>query len=243
MTLFDIPYFLRSFPNLLMHLPITLIVAFVAFFISLLLGFVTALIKIYRVPVLKYFAGIYISFIRGTPLLVQLYLIAYGIPKILYYFQYQYGAFGNYNVALISPIVYAIVAFSINVGAYNAEMIRSSIEAVGAGQFEAAQSVGMTQVQLMRRIIIPQALNVAIPNLGNTIISSIKETSFIFVIGIIDLMGEAKIIGARGLAFLEVYVAAALIYWVVCFGLEKLFAHLEKRTKKYEKSIRGGTDA
>jgi L-cystine transport system permease protein len=95
----------------------------------------------------------------------------------------------------------------------------------------------MTQIQSLRRIVLPQAIAIALPNLGNSIIGDLKGTSFIFTIGIIDLMGEAKIIGARAYAFLEVYVAVALVYWAICIILEKLFGYLENRMKKYEKSI------
>jgi L-cystine transport system permease protein len=237
MVLFDTELFVKSIPNLLAHAPVTLLVAFSSFFISLLLGLVTALIKIYKVPVLKYLAAAYISFIRGTPLLVQLYIVAYGIPKFLYYFKTEYGVFQNFNPALIPPMFFAVFAFSVNEGAYNAELIRSSIEAVGVGQFEAARSVGMTQIQSLRRIVLPQAIAIALPNLGNSIIGDLKGTSFIFTIGIIDLMGEAKIIGARAYAFLEVYVAVALIYWAICIILEKFFGCLENRMKKYENGI------
>jgi L-cystine transport system permease protein len=237
MTLFDWGHLVRSFPELLMHLPVTILVAVVSFAIAVILGFVAALCKIYKVPVLKKIADLYISFIRGTPLIVQLYLICYGLPKTMYYLKVQYGIWENFNSNRIAPIYYAIIAFSINIGAYLAETIRSSIEAVGPGQFEAARSVGMTRRQAMVHIIIPQALSVAIPNLGNTIISTVKDTSFIFIIGIIDIMGEAKIIGARTLTYLEVYVAVALIYWCICFFIEKIFSRLEKQAKKYEKII------
>jgi L-cystine transport system permease protein len=212
-------------------------VAVVSFAFAAILGLITALFKIYKVPVMRRLAGFYISFIRGTPLLVQLYLICYGIPKLLYYLKVEYGFWEAFNPNKIAPIYYAFIAFSINISAYLAETIRASIEAVGAGQFEAARSCGMTQRQAMIHIVIPQALNVAIPNLSNTIISAVKDTSFIFIIGIIDVMGEAKIIGARGLAYLEVYVAVALIYWAMCFLLEKIFNYIEKRGRKYEKSI------
>jgi L-cystine transport system permease protein len=237
MILFDGELFIKSVPSLLEHVPITLFVAFFSFFLSMLLGLVTALVKIYKVPVLRHFAGAYISFIRGTPLLVQLYIVAYGIPKFLYYFQSEYGILQGLNPSLIPAIFFALFAFSVNSGAYNAELIRSSIEAVGVGQFEAARSVGMTQAQVLRRIVLPQAFAIALPNLGNTVIGGLKETSFIFTIGIIDLMGQAKIIGGRAYAFLEVYVAVALIYWGICIILEKIFGRLEKRVKKYEKSI------
>jgi L-cystine transport system permease protein len=237
MILFDGELFLKSIPSLLEHVPITLFVAFFSFFLAMALGLVTALVKIYKVPVLKRLAGAYISFIRGTPLLVQLYIVAYGIPKFLYYFQSEYGMFQGLNPSLIPAMFFALFAFSINSGAYNAELIRSSIEAVGIGQFEAARSVGMTQVQALRRIILPQAFAIALPNLGNTVIGGLKETSFIFTIGIIDLMGQAKIIGGRAYAFLEVYVAVALIYWGVCIILEKLFARIERHMKKFERNI------
>jgi L-cystine transport system permease protein len=237
MTLFDIPFFLHSIPDLLRHLPISLFVAIFSFVAAVLLGLFTALFKMYRVPVLRQIAAIYISVIRGTPMLVQLLLICYGIPKTLYFLKVQYGIFQNFDPNGISSIYYAIITFTINLGAYLAETIRSSLEAVGVGQFEAAQSVGMNYRQTMIRIIIPQAFNVALPNLGNGIISTVKDTSFIFIIGIVDIMGEAKIIGARAMAYMEVYVATALIYWCICIFLERLFAYLEKRVKRYERPI------
>jgi L-cystine transport system permease protein len=179
----------------------------------------------------------YISAVRGSPLLVQLFLICYGIPKVIHFLRLEYGLFAGFDPNGVSPVYYAVITFIINLGAFLAETIRTSIEAVGRGQFEAAQAAGMTYGQTIRRIIIPQALTVALPNLGGGIISTVKDTSFIFIIGIIDVMGEARIIGSRALAYLEVYTAAALIYWGVCFLLEKLFYHLERKAKIYDKGI------
>jgi L-cystine transport system permease protein len=129
------------------------------------------------------------------------------------------------------------LAFSVNLGAYLSETIRSSIEAVDRGQFEAANSIGMSQAQIMLKIVLPQALIVAIPNLGNTLISTVKDTSLIFMIGIVDIMGEAKIIGARGLAFFEIYIAVSIIYWFICIILEKCLNLLEKRSRIFERSV------
>lgn len=237
MKLFDIDYLLKSIPQLLECLPITLEVAVISFFISLIIALAIALIRIYKIKILQNICAIYVSFIRGTPVLVQLYLICYGIPRIIYYLQNQYNYFVNFNSSAINPIYYAIYAFSINLSAYLSETIRSSIEAIDIGQFEAAKAVGMTQKQLMIRIILPQALNVAIPNLGNTIISTIKDTSLVFMIGIVDVMGQAKIIGARGLAYFEVYIAVSLIYWITCVIIEKIISIIEKRMKRFERKI------
>src|SRR5690606_11176422 len=175
--------------------------------LSLSIGMAAALIKIYKVPVLNVISSIYVSFIRGTPLLVQIYLVFYGIRKIIYFLQREYGWLMSADVNSIPPEVYALLAFSINLGAYLSETIRSAIESVDRGQFEAAKAIGMTPTQMMLKIIFPQALSVAIPNLGNMFISTIKDTSLVFMIGVIDIMGEAKILGSRGLAFFEVYIA------------------------------------
>jgi L-cystine transport system permease protein len=237
MTLFNIKLFAGSVPALLLRLPITLFVALFSFAAALFIGLAAALVKINRVPVLKHLVNFYISAVRGSPMLVQLFLICYGLPKVIHFLRLEYGLFAGFNPNDISPVYYAVITFIINLGAFLAEIIRSSIEAVGKGQFEAAQSVGMTYGQTIRRIIIPQAFAVALPNLGGGVISTVKDTSFIFIIGIIDIMGEAKIIGSRALAYLESYTVAALIYWAVCFSLEKLFYYLEKRAKVYDKSI------
>lgn len=234
--LFDFQAMLQSMPKILSHLHITILVTFAAMLIATIIGLLVALIKIYKVPVLRQVAGFYVSFIRGTPLLVQLYLAFYGIPKVLYFFNVNYGLFMNIDVNNIAPVYYAVTAFAVNLGAYLSETIRAAIEAVDRGQFEAANSIGLSQWQTMRKIILPQALLVAIPNFGNTLIGTIKDTSLIFMISVVDIMGAAKIIGARTLNFFEVYIAVSLIYWVVCVILAKILAVIEKRLKVYERS-------
>lgn len=233
MELFDVRYFYECFPQIVTSLPVTLFAAIVSFLIGVLLGLITAIIKIYKIPVLKQIAGVYISAIRGTPLLVQLYIVCYGIPKIIYFCQIEYGSFQSIDINVIPKMFYALFAFSVNIGAYLAEAIRSSIEAIDKGQYESAYSLGMTRFQTMTRIIIPQAFTIAIPNLGNNLISAVKDTSFIFMIGIVDVMGKAKIIGARSLSYFEVYIAVALLYWCICFLLERVLAVVEKRSKRY----------
>ncbi|MET0961057.1 MAG: amino acid ABC transporter permease [Psychrobacillus psychrotolerans] len=235
-NLLDINYIIESLPSIAAQLPITILIAVGSMIFGLIIGLTTALIKIYKVPVLRQISAFYVSFTRGTPLLVQIYLVFYGIPKIIYFLQTDYGWLQRVDVNIISPEVFALLAFSLNLGAYLSETIRSAIESVEQGQFEAAKAIGMSPTQMMLKIIFPQALAVAIPNLGNIFISTIKDTSLVFMIGVIDIMGQAKILGSRGLAFFEVYIAASIIYWIVCMIVARLLLTLEKRIRRYERS-------
>ncbi len=231
-TLFDFEYMLRSFPQILKYAPVTLMVTVGAMVFGLIIGLATALVKLYRVPVLRWIAAVYVSFTRGTPLLVQIYLTYYGIPKLMAFLGDRFS--WTANVGDIPTIVYVYVAFSLNVGAYLSESVRSAIESVDKGQYEAAYSVGMGRLQTMFRIILPQAFAVALPNFGNTFISLMKDTSLAFVIAFVEIMGQAKIVGARSLRFFEVYIDSALIYWGMCLAAERGIALLEKKAKKFK---------
>jgi L-cystine transport system permease protein len=237
MKLFDFAFFARSLPELFKHLPVTVLIALLSYTAAVILGLFVALVKVYHVPVLKYFAAVYISVIRGMPMLVQLFIICYGIPRVMYVLKSQYGFFPRYNPNAVAPIYYAIITFTLNMGAYMAESIRAALEAVGIDQIEAAQSIGMTYGQLMSRIVIPQAFVIAIPILGNSLIATVLDTSFVFTIGIVDIMGQARIMGSRSTSFIEVYVAVALIYWAICIILERVFHALEKGLRKYNRTI------
>ncbi len=237
MKLFDFEFFIECFPKILAKLPVTLLISVASFVAAVIIGFIVALIKIYKVPVLQRLADLYISFIRGTPVLVQLYIICYGIPKIIYYEQVNFNKMLAVDVNLIPGVIYVLVAYSINIGAYEAETIRSAIEAVGRGQMEAATSVGMTGAQTMIHVVIPQAFVIALPNFGNALISAIKDTSLVFVAGVIDILAQAKILGARVFNYLEVYIAAALVYWGICIVVELLIKKTEEYIKRYERSI------
>jgi L-cystine transport system permease protein len=230
--LFDWNYIFTSIPQILKYAPVTLLIAVIAMLFGLLIGLITALIKIYKVPILRNIATVYVSFIRGTPLLVQMYLSYYGIPKILNYMNYNFG--WNVNVSGIPAIFFVYITFSVNVGAYLSETIRSAILAIDKGQLEAAYSVGMSRFQGMYRIIFPQAIVVALPNFGNTFISLLKDTSLAFIIAVVEILGSAKIIGARRLRFFEVYIASALIYWMICLAVERGTVLLERRVRKFE---------
>jgi L-cystine transport system permease protein len=224
-----------SIPRILGRLPVTVGVTFAAMLAASVLGLATALIKIYRVPILGALAAFYVSFIRGTPLLVQLYLMYYGVPRVFDHFNRAYGWFGELNFNVIPPAAFAIGAFAVNLGAYLSESFRAAIETVDRGQFEAAISIGMTRGQLMRKVVLPQALLAILPNYGNTLISTVKDTSLIFMISVVDIMGEAQIIGARTMKFFEVYIAVSLIYWVTCLTLAKILSILEAKAGVFQR--------
>ncbi len=233
--LLDFDYMFESIPKVAAGIPISLSIACVAFLFGILIGFVIALIKINRVPVLRQIAAVYVSFMRGTPLLVQIFLAYYGIPLVLRYLNDVYG--WHTDISAIPAIVFMYVSFSLNVGAYLSESIRAAMLSVGRGQIEAAQSIGMTTGQTLRRIIIPQAAVVAVPNLGNTLIALLKDTSLAFAASVPEIIGQAKISAARTSKFFEAYIVAALMYWTICLILEQALRYSEKRLRKHERGL------
>lgn len=227
--LLNYQFMVKSFGKILSALPVTLNIAIVTMIFSLILSFFVAMVRINKVKVVSRLATIYVSFIRGTPLLVQIYLSYYGIPKFLNHMNAKFG--WTLNVNNVPVIVFVYIAFILNMSAYMSETFRAAIMSVEKGQMEAAISIGMSKWQAMRRIILPQAFVVALPNFGNSFISLLKDTSLAFVVSVVELMGKAKIVGAAGLNFFEVYIVVALIYWGVCIVVEKLLAVLEKKIR------------
>lgn len=233
--IFDVQFMIDSIPSILTGIPETLSIAFVAFAIGIVLGFIGALAKIYKVPVLRRITAVYVSFVRGTPLIVQICLIYYGIPILLRVINQKFGT--HFDVSQISAIVFMFVAFSLNAGAYLTETIRSAIQAVDKGQMEAAYSVGMSSAQTMIRIVLPQALKVGLPNIANFFIGLLKDTSLAFTASVSEIMGQAKIVAGRASRFFEAYIAAALIYWIICILLEQIVKRIEALVRKNEKGV------
>ncbi|MHB9295284.1 cystine transport system permease protein [Pillotina sp. SPG140] len=233
--IFDPVFMLQSAPEILTALPITLFLGFISGVIGFLFALIVALVRYFKVPFLSVLFKVYVSYIRGTPMLVQLMLVYFGIPLVLRAINEYLGT--NVNVNGVPRLFFAIIALSFNAAAYMSETIRASLFAVDVGQFEAAYSVNMSLGQTLGRIVIPQALTIAIPPLANTLISLIKETSLVFTISIIDLMARAKIVGSRGFRFFEIYVVVSIIYWIVCTGLSRLLVLAEKGSRKYERPL------
>lgn len=195
-------------------IPLTLI----TFTIGILLAVTTALFRLSGIKPLQWIARIYISIIRGTPLLVQLFIIFFGLPSI---------------GLTLDPFISAIIGFSLNVGAYASEIIRAAILSIPKGQWEAGSSIGMTYIQSLKRVILPQATRVSIPPLSNSFISLIKDTSLASTILVTEMFRKAQEIAAHNYEFLLVYTEAAFIYWVICMGLSLIQGRIENRLERY----------
>lgn len=189
-----------------------------SFVLGLSLALVVALMRISRQPVLSAVARGYVSIIRGTPLLVQLFVIFYGLPSI---------------GLTIDPWPSAIIAFSLNVAGYAAEILRAAILSVPKGQWEAGHTIGMSRTLTLRRVILPQAARVSVPPLSNTFIGLVKDTSLASLILVTELFREAQQIAAFSQQFMLLYLEAAAIYWVFCLVLSSGQSVLEKRLDRY----------
>ena len=231
--IFDLDFMLSITPEIVSFLPVTLGIAFVAGAVALVLGFLIALVRYFRVPVLSGACKVYISFMRGTPAMVQLLLVYYGLPILLRGINARWGL--SLSVNGVPASVFAVLALSMNSAAFMSETIRSAMLSVDAGQLEACYSVNMTTSQAMRRVVLPQAFTVALPPLGNSFISLLKETSLVFTISVMEMMSAAKVAGARGFRFFEAYIVVSLIYWTCCIVLEQLIGRLESWTRRYER--------
>ncbi|WP_204498659.1 amino acid ABC transporter permease [Aquibacillus albus] len=205
-------------PMMLGGIKYTIPLTFISFIIGLTIALLVALMRLSNQKILTIPARIYVSAIRGTPLLVQLYIVFFGLGDI---------------GLTIDPFPSAVIAFSLNVGAYASEIIRASILSVPKGQWEAAQTIGMSYSQALRRIILPQATRVSIPPLSNTFISLVKDTSLASLILVTELFRKAQEIAARTYDFMLLYVEAALLYWTICFLLSIVQDRIENRLDRH----------
>ncbi|MDN3442876.1 amino acid ABC transporter permease [Microbacterium sp. APC 3901] len=201
-------------PIALAGVTVTVPLALISFALGLVLAVGAALMRISVNPVLAGIARFYISVIRGTPMIVQLFVIFYGL-----------GSIG----LKLDPWTSAIIALSLNVGGYGAEVVRAAILSVPKGQWEAAYTVGMNRTRTLTRVILPQAARVSVPPLSNTFISLVKDTSLASLILVTELFKVAQQIAAATLEFMVVYLAAALVYWVICLVLSFGQSALERR--------------
>lgn len=232
--IFDFGFMMESVPKIASKLPVTLYIAVLSGVIAIIIGFAVAMIRYFHVKVLSQIAQVYVSCMRGTPAMVQLLVAYYGIPILLRGINASLGT--KISVNGIPAAAFAVFALSMNSGAFMSETIRGAMLAVDAGQLEACYSVNMSTWQAMRRVILPQAFTNALPALGNSFISLLKDTSLIFNISVIEMMAQAKITGSKAYRFFEVYIVVALIYWGVCFLMERGMAVLEKHIRRYERS-------
>jgi putative amino-acid transport system permease protein len=220
MRALDLDYMLGLVPVILGYVPLTIGMALAAMVGALALASLMAVERVVRVPVLDLFVQLFISFFRGTPLLVQLFLFYYGLPQILPV------------LAGINGVTAAIIGLTLHFSAYMAESIRAAILGVDRSQWEAAQAVGMTQTQSMRRIILPQAARVAAPTLVNYFIDMIKSTSLAFTLGVTEMMGATQKEAAGSFLYFEAFLVVAVLYWAIVEMLSFLQKRLELRLNK-----------
>ena len=227
--LFDVSLVFTSIPELLKKLPITLELALSAMLLGLALGLVMAIIKMKKIKILTQITNLLISLLRGTPVIVQLYVAFFGIPMFFQAINQKFGT--DLAVAQIPGFAYAMVALGLNQAGFMAEIIRSALQSVDNGQIEAAHALGMTYAQALRRIILLEAIEVALPTLGNSLISIIKGTSLAFTCAVVEITAQGQIIGGKTYRFFEVYVSLAIIYWVITLIIEQLIRVIENKIR------------
>ncbi|WP_270181550.1 amino acid ABC transporter permease [Alkalihalobacillus sp. CinArs1] len=213
-NLFDADLAIRSFPYVIQGLGLTMLISVVGMIVGLILGLFLALGRMSKVKMLRWPARLYISFMRGTPILVFLYILYFGLPMAGIEF---------------SAITAALIGFSLNSAAYMAEIQRSALSSIEKGQWEASTALGMSYWRTMKEVILPQATRIAIPPLSNVMLDLIKASSLAAVITVPELLHHAQRVGGREFDFMTLYILVAFIYWGVCVAVSFIQELLEKR--------------
>ena len=211
---------LEVLPNLFYAARYTLYLTVVATIFGLLIGLILAVITYYRIRILEPIARVYLFFIRSAPLVALLYFFYYGIA--------QYSEV----VRDMQPLNAVSIVISLTAGGFMAESIRGALISVEAGQKDAAYSLGMTNGQLMRRVIIPQAVRIALPSLFNNIISITKMTSLAFMLGVVDVMGAARVEGSRTFSYFEIYGGVIIVYLVIIGLMTIIQRYISKKSSE-----------
>lgn len=214
---FNFDLVVNSFPLLLVGAGVTIKITALSVALGVVIGLFVGIARISRIKFLRVLAAIYVDFFRGTPLLVQIFLVYFALPVI--------------TGQRVDPFVAAIGSCGINSGAYVAEIFRAGIQSIDKGQMEAGRSLGMTWVQTMRYIIVPQAFKRVIPPLGNEFIALLKDSSLVSVIGFEELTRRGQLIIAKTYGSLEIWLSVAVIYLAMTLTISRFVAYLERRYK------------
>lgn len=217
---FDYVYAFEHFTMIFKYATMTMKIAIVSMCFTLIFSLIITIIRYFRIRILRNIVDIYIDLFRGTPLLVQLFFIYYGLAQL-------FPIFVN-----LSGYAAAVIGLTLNAASYMTEEMRSALESVPKGQIEGGLSVGMTNMQVMRHITLPQAAKVAMPMLGNEFISLVKNTSMAFTLGVREIMAESSLLGTSSGRYFECYLDAFIIYFVLCKVIGILQKRLEKRLNK-----------
>ncbi|MBO2536664.1 amino acid ABC transporter permease [Rummeliibacillus suwonensis] len=222
---FDPALIIEFIPMLVKYLGVTLEILCFSILFGTIIGIIVALPKLFHVPIARQIVTVYISFIRGTPILIQLFLVYYGLPAFL--------SIWDIDITRMYALYFVIITYSLSHGAIFAEIFRSAIQAIDVGQTEAAYSVGMKPIQSFFRIVFPQAIRIAFPNMANSVIGSLKDTSLAFTIGVMDMMGRGETLIASTAHALEVYISLSIVYYVIVLLFEKVFSVSERYLNRY----------
>jgi His/Glu/Gln/Arg/opine family amino acid ABC transporter permease subunit len=232
----NIKFILEMIPALMPAVRNTLLITLISAVFGWILGAVIALIRVHKVKGLSQILAVYVSFMRCVPLVIIMFFIYYAVPTLIAFYRFEHGlevaiAVGNRN------IIYPIIAISLSESAFASEVFRSSLGAVSHDQMEASKSVGMTTLQSYFRIIFPQAIVIAIPNLGGLFIGLIKSSTLAYYASVVEITGAAYTLAAPGYLFLEAFFVIALLYEALSFVFSRLFLAIEHNVGKYKKGI------
>ena len=211
----------ESTPLLLQGIKLTVIISLISLAIGMVIGFVSCLMGLSKNPVLKALSEIYIWIIRGTPMLVQAFIIYFGVPQL-----FQLLINPNFRIDAYTA---GVITLSLNAGAYLSEIFRSGISAVPKGQIEAARSLGLGSARTMFKVVLPQAIKVAIPSMVNQFIITVKDTSILSVIGLAEIVNRAKVYVGKSYQFFATYILVAAYYLIVISILRLVSKYLEKK--------------
>lgn len=230
--MFDLQFLFKTFFLLWKAVPVTFLITAVSLVAGVVLGFLIALSRIHKIKVLSQISSVFVSFIRGTPIILQIMIVYSVVPSFLNALFVNAGS--KINIFDLNPIYYAFIVFGLNNAAILSEVFRSALLTVNKGQLEAGYTSGLTYWQTYRRIIIPQALTVAVPNLCNATVGLIKNTSLAFLMTVKDITAVAKIEASYGYNYIEAYLDIFVIYIIICSVVQILFKLWEKNLAKYK---------
>ena len=233
--MFDISFLFKTFFLIWKAVPTTLLITAVSLAIGGIIGFFIALARVNKVKVLSQIGRAYVSVIRGTPVVLQILVIYSVVPSLLNVILKASGS--TMNIFDLNPIIYAFIVFSLNMAGTLSEVFRSALLTVNKGQLEAGLTTGLTLSQTYKRIIIPQALTAAIPNLCNASVGLIKNTSLAFMMTVRDITAVAKIEASYGYNYVEAYLDILVIYVIICSLVQFLFKRWERRSSTYKGGV------
>lgn len=222
-NIFSFERLAKAFPQILEYLNVTIEFLVVCTIWVTIFAIILAVLRIKKIPVVQQILGVYVSYMRGTPLLVQMMVVYYGLPILV---QNLFGL----NINRWDPLIFAEIALIMNESAFLGEIVRGAILSIPAVQSEAGYSIGMTKMQTFRRIILPQTIRVLIPTYGTVITGIFQSTSILYMVGVVDMMARAKSINAATRHSLEAYTVIAIIYIIFSLFVKVVFNIAERKT-------------